>query len=99
MFRVATTIGTNIIVQGRGAKAGLLVSAGAEEDLYGDGPAGVIGQGFIRPEMITGIGRGHGRDRRRDRAGGLGGSARRRQDTGPPGGADHRRLPAQRVAE
>ena len=56
VFRVATTIGTNIIVQGRGAKAGLLVSAGAEESLYGEGPAGVIGQGFIRPEMITGIG-------------------------------------------
>ena len=56
VFRVATTIGTNIIVQGRGAKAGLLVSAGAEEDLYGDGPASVITQGFIRPEMITGIG-------------------------------------------
>ena len=56
VFRVATTIGTNIIVQGRGAKAGLLVSAGAEENLYGEGPAGVIGQGFIRPEMITGIG-------------------------------------------
>ncbi len=56
VFRLATTIGTNIIVQGRGAKAGLLVSAGAEEDLYGDDPAGVIAQGFIRPEMITGIG-------------------------------------------
>lgn len=56
VFRLATTIGTNIIVQGRGAKAGLLVSAGAEDDLYGDGPASVIAQGFIRPEMITGIG-------------------------------------------
>ena len=56
VFRLATTIGTNIIVQGRGAKAGLLVSAGAEESLYGDGTAGVIAQGFIRPEMITGVG-------------------------------------------
>ena len=56
VFRLATTIGTNIIVQGRGAKAGLLVSAGAEKDLYGDGPGSVIAQGFIRPEMITGIG-------------------------------------------
>ena len=56
VFRLATTIGTNIIVQGRGAKAGLLVSAGAEDDLYGDGPASVLAQGFIRPEMITGIG-------------------------------------------
>ena len=56
VFRLATTIGTNIIVQGRGAKAGLLVSAGAEQDLYGNGPASVIAQGFIRPEMITGIG-------------------------------------------
>ena len=28
VFRLATTIGTNIIVQGRGAKSGLLVSAG-----------------------------------------------------------------------
>lgn len=56
VFRLATTIGTNIIVQGRGAKAGLLVSAGAEENLYGDEHASVIAQGFIRPEMITGIG-------------------------------------------
>ena len=56
VFRLATTIGTNIIVQGRGAKAGLLVSTGAEENLYGDEPARVIAQGFIRPEMITGIG-------------------------------------------
>lgn len=56
VFRLATTIGTNIIVQGRGAKAGLLVSAGAEDDLYGNGPAKVIAQGFIRPEMITGVG-------------------------------------------
>ncbi|MYF64543.1 MAG: hydantoinase/oxoprolinase family protein, partial [Chloroflexi bacterium] len=44
------------IAQARGAQAGLLLSAGAEEDLYGDDPAGVIAQGFIRPEMITGIG-------------------------------------------
>lgn len=56
VFRLATTIGTNIIVQGRGAKSGLLVSAGAEDDLYGRGPAGVIAGGFIRPEMIAGIG-------------------------------------------
>ena len=56
VFRLSTTIGTNIIVQGRGAKAGLLVSAGAEDDLYGDGPANVITRGFIRPEMVTGIG-------------------------------------------
>ena len=56
VFRLATTLGTNMIVQGRGAKAGLLVSEGAEEDLYGDGPASVLAQGFIRPEMIAGIG-------------------------------------------
>ncbi len=56
VFRLATTIGTNIIVQGRGAKSGLLVSAGAEGDLYGNGPAGVIAEGFIRSEMIAGIG-------------------------------------------
>ena len=56
VFRLATTIGTNIMVQGRGAKAGLLVSLGAEDDMYGDGPASVIARGFIGREMITGIG-------------------------------------------
>jgi N-methylhydantoinase A len=55
VFRLSTTIGTNLIVQGRGAKVGLIVSKGAEENLYGDGPAMAINKGYVKPDMVKGI--------------------------------------------
>ena len=55
VFRVSTTIGTNLIVQGRGARVGLIVSKGAEANLYGDTAAVALEKGYISPQMIKGI--------------------------------------------
>jgi N-methylhydantoinase A/acetophenone carboxylase len=52
--RLSTTIGTNILVQRKGARIGLLVTAGAEADFYGDGPAKALGE-IIAAEMVMGI--------------------------------------------
>src|SRR5262249_29704860 len=50
--RLSTTIGTNLLVQQKGARIGLLVTAGADESLYGSGPALARGR-VIAPEMVT----------------------------------------------
>ena len=52
VFRVSTTIGTNLIVQGRGARVGLIVSKGAEANLYGDTAAVALEKGYISPQKI-----------------------------------------------
>jgi N-methylhydantoinase A len=52
--RLSTTIGTNLLVQRKGARVGLLVSAGNEVTLYGVEPAGALGN-IIAADMVLGI--------------------------------------------
>jgi N-methylhydantoinase A len=52
--RLSTTIGTNLLVQRKGARIGLLVTAGAEKTLYGTAPSHALGR--IAPaDMVLGI--------------------------------------------
>ncbi len=52
--RLSTTIGTNLLVQRKGARVGLLVSAGHEATLYN--PEATNARGYIMaPEMVLGI--------------------------------------------
>jgi N-methylhydantoinase A len=52
--RLSTTIGTNLLVQRKGARIGLLVTAGSEATLYGNEPANAVGQ-VVAPDMVLGI--------------------------------------------
>ena len=52
--RLSTTIGTNLLVQRKGARIGLIVTAGAETSLYGAGPAGAVGH-IVATDMVLGI--------------------------------------------
>lgn len=54
VVRLSTTLGTNTLIQRRGPRIGLLVSAGHEEDLYGQGRAAVLDQ-FLQPELVAGV--------------------------------------------
>jgi len=48
----SSTIATNTIVERRGAAVGLIVTAGAEDDLYGERDALTA---FVRPELVRGV--------------------------------------------
>jgi N-methylhydantoinase A len=52
--RLSTTIGTNLLVQRKGARVGLLVSAGSETTLYGPEPAAALTK-IVAPDMVLGI--------------------------------------------
>jgi N-methylhydantoinase A len=52
--RLSTTIGTNLLVQRKGARIGLLVTAGNENTLYGNGPAKALGR-IVAADMVLGI--------------------------------------------
>lgn len=54
VIRFSSTIGTNTVLTRSGPRLGLLVSAGAEEDLYGAAAGGAIHQ-FIAPGATAGI--------------------------------------------
>jgi N-methylhydantoinase A len=55
LLRVATTIGTNAVVEGTGDLVGLLVESGAERTLYGRRePAAALGR-FVREEHVRGV--------------------------------------------
>lgn len=54
VVRLSTTLGTNTIVQRRGPKIGLLVTKGAERQLYGGGPARLVPD-FVKTEMVVGV--------------------------------------------
>jgi N-methylhydantoinase A/acetophenone carboxylase len=53
-FRFSSTIGTNSIIQRSGPRVGLMVSAGAGESLYGDGPSPLYDV-FLRPDLVMEI--------------------------------------------
>lgn len=52
--RVSTTVGTNLLVQCNGPRIGLIVSEGAERNLYGKGDAGIIGR-YVQENMVLGV--------------------------------------------
>jgi N-methylhydantoinase A len=53
VVRLSTTLGTNTLLQRRGPKVGLLVTAGSERSLYGaDGASTAT---FLDPELVRGI--------------------------------------------
>jgi N-methylhydantoinase A/acetophenone carboxylase len=54
VIRFSSTIGTNTVLTRSGPRLGLLVSAGAVEDLYGAAAGGTIHQ-FVAPGAIAGI--------------------------------------------
>jgi N-methylhydantoinase A/acetophenone carboxylase len=59
-FRFSSTIGTNSIIQRSGPRVGLMVSAGAAETLYGDGPS-LLYDVFLRPDLVVEISDPHDR--------------------------------------
>ncbi|HEY3240477.1 MAG TPA: hydantoinase/oxoprolinase family protein, partial [Acidimicrobiia bacterium] len=59
-FRFSSTIGTNSIIQRSGPRVGLMVSAGAGETLYGDGPSPLYDV-FLRPDLVVEISDPHDR--------------------------------------
>tara|TARA_R100001244_G_scaffold20643_2_gene21383 strand:+ start:54628 stop:56562 length:1935 start_codon:yes stop_codon:yes gene_type:complete len=54
LIRWSSTITTNVLAERRGAKVGLLVSEGHENDLYGDGDSVCVGE-IVAPENIIGL--------------------------------------------
>ncbi len=52
--RISTTVGTNLLIQRGGPKIGLLVTKGAEDNLYGQHPAG-SDTAFISPGSVIGL--------------------------------------------
>jgi N-methylhydantoinase A/acetophenone carboxylase len=54
VVRLSTTIGTNLLVQRKGVRIGLLVSAGNEATLYDREPAHASGA-IVTPDMVLGI--------------------------------------------
>lgn len=52
--RLSTTIGTNLLVQRKGARIGLIVTAGAEQTLYGPEKSNALGD-LIAPDMVIGL--------------------------------------------
>ena len=54
-FHFSSTIATNTIVERRGARVGLIVSAGAADTLYADGGEAKALLDFVDPELIRGV--------------------------------------------
>jgi N-methylhydantoinase A len=63
-IRLATTLGTNVLLERNGPTIGLIVTKGAESSLYHDGDVSVppLLRHIARPEMIVGIGESMGSD-------------------------------------
>jgi N-methylhydantoinase A/acetophenone carboxylase len=51
----SSTIATNTIVEGRGARVGLIVTRGAEELIYGTAPQVAALRAFVNPDLVRGI--------------------------------------------
>lgn len=54
VVRLSTTLGTNTLIQRRGPKIGLIVTAGHERDLYGSGEAAALGV-IVPADMVIGV--------------------------------------------
>lgn len=54
LIRWSSTITTNVLGERRGSRVGLLVSAGHEKDLYGEGQSAVVGD-LVAAENVIGL--------------------------------------------
>ena len=54
LIRWSSTITTNVLAERRGARVGLLVSRGHEEDLYGSGRSAIVGE-LVAPDAVIGL--------------------------------------------
>jgi len=54
LIRWSSTITTNVLAERRGAKVGLLVTQGHEEDLYGDGRSAIIDE-LVAADAVIGL--------------------------------------------
>jgi N-methylhydantoinase A len=54
VVRVSTTVGTNLLVQGKGAKIGLIVTKGYERTLYGDNEPRILNR-YIADTLVEGV--------------------------------------------
>lgn len=54
VIRFSTTVGTNTVIEKTGPRIGLLVTAGHESQLYGDGEKRVTDE-FVDPDMVVGV--------------------------------------------
>ena len=55
VVRLSTTLGTNTLLQRRGPKVGLIVTAGAEASLYGTGRQAAAFSSILDPELVRGV--------------------------------------------
>jgi N-methylhydantoinase A/oxoprolinase/acetone carboxylase beta subunit len=55
ILKVATTIGTNAVIEGTGTRVGVVVAAGHEADLYGPERPRALFEGFVAPDDVIGI--------------------------------------------
>ena len=55
IVKVATTIGTNAVIEGTGTRVGVVVGRGHEADLYGPGTPDAIFRHFVAPDDVIGI--------------------------------------------
>lgn len=55
ILKVATTIGTNAVIEGTGTRVGVVVGRGHEADLYGPGRPDAVFEHFVAPDDVIGI--------------------------------------------
>ena len=55
VLRLATTVGTNAIIEGSGSRIGVLVEAGQEELLYGRVANAALFEKFLDPRLVKGV--------------------------------------------
>ena len=53
VIRWSATIATNVLAERKGPRIGLIVDAGHERDLYGDGPSPAVGHVIDPPNVAT----------------------------------------------
>jgi N-methylhydantoinase A len=55
LLRIATTVGTNSVIEGTGSRVGLLVLAGEEERLYGGERPQALFERFVPARLVRGL--------------------------------------------
>jgi N-methylhydantoinase A len=56
LLRLATTVGTNAIIEGTGSRVGLVVTRGQEELIYGGRRPDALLSSFLDPSLVRGLG-------------------------------------------
>lgn len=55
LLRIATTVGTNSVIEGTGSRVGLVVLDGEQERLYGSVRPDALFERFVAPKLVRGI--------------------------------------------